>query len=53
MVALATPIVVDEHPVYVLNMSVATEASIDSVAGELGPALLDLAAKLHDAIGRV
>jgi DNA-binding IclR family transcriptional regulator len=53
VVALATPIVARDHPVYVLNMSMATEASPDAVALELGPALLELAAKLHDAIGRL
>jgi len=53
VVALATPIVVGGHPVYVLNMSVTTEASADAVAVELGPALLELAAKLRDAIERL
>jgi DNA-binding IclR family transcriptional regulator len=46
VVALATPIVVARHPVYVLNMSVATQAAPDSVVKTLKPALLQLAGQI-------
>lgn len=53
VVALAAPLVVGDCPVYVLNVSVAGEASPEAVTTELGPALLELAAKVRDAIERL
>ncbi len=53
VVALATPIVVEDHPVYVLNMSVATQASTTAVVGELSSPLMDLAARMREAMGHV
>ena len=46
VVALATPITVVHHPVYVLNMSVATQAAPASVVRALKPPLLKLAAQI-------
>lgn len=42
VVALATPLEFEHHPVHVLNMSLFTEQSIESVRHTLGPALLRL-----------
>lgn len=50
VVALATPLVVDGYPVYVLNMSVTTPDPIDQVADALVPQLLALAARLRAAL---
>lgn len=46
VVALASPIVIDDHPVYVLNMSVTSQENIDVIARELAPPLLDLKARI-------
>lgn len=46
VVALSAPIVLEDHPIYVVNMSVATQESIDSVAAELAPALLELRGRI-------
>jgi DNA-binding IclR family transcriptional regulator len=48
--AVATPIQVDHHPVYVLNMSTSAMASASDVAEELGTLLLDLAQRLHEGL---
>ncbi len=50
VVALATPVVVESHPIYALNMSVTTQAAADVVTGELGAPLMDLAARIRDAL---
>ncbi|MFQ3789561.1 IclR family transcriptional regulator [Halomonas sp. A29] len=42
IVALATPVVMDDHPVYVLNISLATKTSKDEVGEALSPVLLEL-----------
>ena len=46
VVALATPVVVEGRPVYVLNVSVATKASIAETEAMLGGSLLDLSANV-------
>lgn len=48
--ALAAPIVVKGHPVYILNMSVTTQASMDAVANELRLPLLKLASRVREQI---
>lgn len=50
VVALATPIVVPDHPIYVLNVSVATEASPGSVVRELKGPLLALAKEIRESL---
>jgi DNA-binding IclR family transcriptional regulator len=50
VVALATPIVVVGHPIYVLNLSVSTQAAPAAVAGELSSQLMGLAARVQQAI---
>jgi DNA-binding IclR family transcriptional regulator len=50
VVALATPIVVDGHPIYVLNLSVSTQTAPATVSSELSPQLLNLAARVVQAI---
>jgi DNA-binding IclR family transcriptional regulator len=50
VVALATPIVVEGHPIHVLNISVSTQAAPGMVAGELRPRLMELAARVREAI---
>ncbi|HEU0200545.1 MAG TPA: IclR family transcriptional regulator [Burkholderiaceae bacterium] len=50
VVALATPIVVEDQPVYVLNMSVTTQVAPETVASDLSAGLMDLAARLGEAI---
>ncbi|MFN3987312.1 MAG: IclR family transcriptional regulator [Rhodocyclaceae bacterium] len=50
VVALSVPIVLEAHPTYVMNMSVTTQESIDSVSAELAPALLALQRKTIDGI---
>ena len=51
VVALATPIVVVDHPVHVLNMSVNTDDSQGNVERNLAGALLDLRSRLNSALG--
>jgi len=50
VVALATPIVIPGQPVYVLNMSVTTDANAEDVVERLRGPLLALAERLKDAI---
>jgi DNA-binding IclR family transcriptional regulator len=50
VVALATPIVVGDHPVYALNMSMTTEAAPATIADEFGGPLLRLADQVREAI---
>lgn len=42
VVALSAPILIESHPIYVVNISLTSAANIDSVATELAPALLEL-----------
>jgi DNA-binding IclR family transcriptional regulator len=53
VVALAMPIVVPDHPVYVLNMSVATQTPSAGVVKELSSPLIDLGARLREAISHL
>lgn len=53
VLALATPIVMDNHPVYVLNMSVTTQALPLAVISELGSPLMDLGLQMREVIGRL
>ena len=46
VVALATPVVMEGRPVYVLNVSVATKASIAETEAMLGGSLLELSANV-------
>ncbi|WP_192805182.1 IclR family transcriptional regulator [Noviherbaspirillum aerium] len=50
VVALATPIVVEGHPVYVLNVSVSTQLAPEMISNELSDQLMDLAARVRQAI---
>jgi DNA-binding IclR family transcriptional regulator len=50
VVALAVPIVVENYPIYVLNMSVKTQASMDAVANELRLPLSNLANRVCEEI---
>jgi DNA-binding IclR family transcriptional regulator len=50
VVALATPIVMADHPVYVLNMSVTTQALPDAVISELSSQLLDIGEQMREAL---
>ena len=51
VVALATPMVVVDHPVYVLNMSTTGDAEPTEVVGRLREPLLSLRKRLEEAIG--
>jgi DNA-binding IclR family transcriptional regulator len=53
VVAVASPIVVHGHPIYVVNMSVATTSPIKRVVAELSPALLALAKKLSELMAHL
>lgn len=53
VVAVATPLVVPGHPIYVLNMSVTTPRDAAAVAVELGTALMALAGQLKTAIAHL
>lgn len=53
VVALATPVVMVGHPVYVLNMSVTTQAQPQAVIRELGSPLLDLGVQMREVMGRL
>lgn len=46
VIAVAVPVVIEDHPVYVLNMSVTSQERIDVIARELAPPLLDLKARV-------
>ncbi|MDB5839976.1 MAG: Transcriptional regulator, IclR family [Herminiimonas sp.] len=50
VVAVATPIVVEGNPIYVLNLSVSTQAAPALVGSEISSHLMDLAARVHQAI---
>ena len=50
VVALATPIVVNDQPIYALNMSVTTEAEPEKVVDQLSEPLLALRRRMHQAI---
>ncbi|MDO8700752.1 MAG: IclR family transcriptional regulator [Deltaproteobacteria bacterium] len=50
VVALAAPIVVKDHPIYVLNMSVTTQTSMEAVADELRLPLLSLSDRAREEI---
>jgi DNA-binding IclR family transcriptional regulator len=51
VVALATPLVVPDGPIYVLNVSVSTAATPRDAEAELSGALLDLSLKVAAALG--
>lgn len=53
VVALATPIVIANRPVHVLNMSLSTRADVASVIDELGGPLLDLRATIERGLARI
>jgi DNA-binding IclR family transcriptional regulator len=53
VVALATPVVVVDHPIYVLNMSITGDAEPKEVVDRLCEPLLSLGRRLHDAIGHL
>lgn len=50
VVALSVPIVVKNHPIYVLNMSVTTQAPMDAVANDLCVPLFSLAGRVREEI---
>jgi DNA-binding IclR family transcriptional regulator len=50
VVALATPVVVADHPIYVLNMSITGDAEPTDVVDRLSEPLLSLGRRLQDAI---
>lgn len=50
VVALATPVVVVDHPLYVLNMSITGDAGTEEVVERLSAPLLSLGRRLQDAI---
>jgi hypothetical protein len=50
VVALATPIVVEGRPVYVLNVSVTTKASIAQTESMLGGPLLELSRSVKSTL---
>ena len=51
--ALATPVVVVDHPIYVLNMSVTGDAEAEDVVERLCEPLLSLGRRLQDAISHL
>jgi DNA-binding IclR family transcriptional regulator len=51
VVALATPIVLENRPIHVLNVSVSTPAALTEVIEELKTPLLDLRARIGYALG--
>lgn len=50
VIALAAPIVTDDHPIYVLNVSVVTQALPSRVIEELSVPLMELRDKMREAI---
>lgn len=50
VVALSVPIVVKNHPIYVINMSVTTQATMDAVANDLRVPLFSLAGRAREEI---
>ncbi len=53
VVALATPLVVLDHPVYVLNMSITGDTAAKEVVDRLSEPLLSLGRRLQDAISHL
>jgi DNA-binding IclR family transcriptional regulator len=53
VVALATPVVVKDHPIYVLNMSVTGDAEAKEVVDRLCEPLLSLRRRLQEAISHL
>lgn len=53
VVALATPVVVADHPIYVLNMSITGDAGVEAVVDQLRAPLLSLGQRLQDAISHL
>ena len=53
VVALAMPLVVADHPVYVLNMSVMGDAEPMEVVGRLNGPLLNLGRRVRESIGHL
>lgn len=53
VVALAAPIITDQHPLYVLNVSVTTEAPLATAVRSLERPLLALAAQLRQMIAEI
>lgn len=53
VVALAAPVIVADHPIYVLNMSVTGDAEPNEVVDRLCDPLLRLGRRLQDAIGHL
>jgi len=51
VVALATPIVIADHPVYVVNMSVTADTPASEVVSQLREPLLALGKRLRTAVG--
>ncbi len=50
VVALATPVAVHGHPIYVLNLSLSTDLAPSAIASELGSQLMELAAEIRSGI---
>jgi hypothetical protein len=50
VVALATPIVAEPRPIHVLNVSVASDASVTAVVRSLETPLTEIAAQIRQAI---
>lgn len=53
VVALATPVVVADHPTYVLNMSITGDVAAAEVVDRLSAPLLGLGRRLRDAISHL
>jgi len=53
VIALATPLVSERHPIHVLNVSVTTDEPVASVVRALDQSLLALAAHLRQAINEI
>ncbi len=53
VVALATPVVVVDHPIYVLNMSVTGDSAAQEVVDRLSEPLLSLGQRLQGAISNI
>lgn len=53
VVALATPVVVDDHPIYVLNMSITGDTEAKEVVDRLSEPLLSLGRRLKEAISHL
>lgn len=50
VVALSVPIMVKNHPIYVLNMSITTQEPMDAVANDLRVPLFSLAGRVREEI---